>query len=517
MSLVPRPSGLLLFASVAFATTLQLKGTAAKPIAPQTPPAPGGAASQPVATEEEVRTRCSACHKLPPPDVLPRSAWRDEMVRMMLIQEGVPEPAGATSFLPLSPDFLRLWRYYDAHAPEKLADPEPWPAVSQVPVPFEKLQIAGGTATGAIAISSVRLYDVDGDKRLDIVASEMRTGPVLVGLAKDRWALKPIAKLAHPAHIEQVDLDKDGLADFLVADLGSFQPADHAEGAVYWLRRRKDGSYATLAIATGLPRTADVRAADFDGDGDLDLVVASFGWRSTGNLTLLENKTTNWRSPVFVAKVLDPRTGSIHVPPVDLDKDGKMDFVVLFAQQHETVVAFMNKGHGLEFTPQTIYEAPHPNWGSSGIELVDLDKDGDTDVLLAHGDTFDDLVLKPYHGLIWLENTGTFPFVEHPLANLAGVHGVKAVDLDGDGDLDIVATTLVAGGDQTAGLPSVVWLEQTAPGKFERHTLESGTPSHASLDVGDMDGDGKPDLAVGWFVIGKALGSWVDVWRNARR
>src|SRR5262245_7183095 len=110
MYLVPRPPGLFLFASIAFVTTLHLKGAAAKPIEPQTPPAQGVAA-QPVATEEEVRTRCSACHKLPPPDILPRSAWRDEMVRMMLIQEGVPEPAGATSFLPLSPDFLRLWRY----------------------------------------------------------------------------------------------------------------------------------------------------------------------------------------------------------------------------------------------------------------------------------------------------------------------------------------------------------------------------------------------------------------------
>jgi VCBS repeat protein len=517
MHLVPRPSGLFLFASVAFVTTLHLKGAAAKPNPPQTPVTAGASATQPVATEEEVRTRCSACHKFPPPDILPRSAWRDEMVRMMLIQEGVPEPAGATSFLPLSPDFLRLWRYYDARAPEKLADPEPWPGVSSTPVPFEKLPVAGATATGAIAISNVRLYDVDADRRLDVVASEMRTGPVMLGLAKDRWSLKPIAQLAHPAHIEQVDLDKDGLADFLVADLGSFQPADHADGAVYWLRRRQDRSYLKVPIATKLPRTADVRAADFDGDGDLDVVVASFGWRSTGQLTLLENQTTNWKSPVFVTKVLDPRTGAINAPPIDLDKDGKMDFVVLFAQQHETVVAFMNKGKGLEFTPQTIYEAPHPNWGSSGIELVDLDKDGDTDVLLAHGDTFDDLVVKPYHGLVWLENTGSFPFVEHPLARLAGVHGLKAVDLDGDGDLDVVASALVAGGDGTASLPSLVWLEQTAPGKFERHTIESGTPSHASLDAGDMDGDGKPDLAVGWFVIGKALGSWVDVWRNAHK
>jgi hypothetical protein len=47
--------------------------------------------------------------------------------------------------------------------------------------------------------------------------------------------------------------------------------------------------------------------------------------------------------------------------------------------------------------------------------------------------------------------------------------------------------------------------------------LETGTPSHASLDVGDMDGDGKPDLAVGWFAVGKGLDSWIDVWRNARK
>jgi hypothetical protein len=453
---------------------------------------------------------------VPSPDILPRSAWRDEMVRMMLISEGVPEPAGASSLLPLSPDWLRLWRYYDAKAPERLPDPEPWPAASREPVPFEKLSVTSTAASGAVAVSNVRLHDVDGDKRLDILASEMRSGPVLLGLAKDRHALKPIARLAHPAHIEPVDLDEDGRGDFLVADLGSFQPADHSNGAIYWLRGRADGSYLTVPLATGLARASDARAADFDGDGDLDVIAGVFGWRFTGNITLLENRTTDWRKPVFVPKVLDPRTGAIHVPIVDINGDRKPDFIALLAQQHEAVIAFVNKGKGLEFTPQVIYEAPHPNWGSSGIDLVDLDKDGDVDVLLTHGDTFDDFVIKPYHGVIWLENTGTFPFKEHRLATLPGAQRAQAADFDGDGDLDIAVSAFVSG-EATPRLASLVLLEQVAPGTFDRRTLESGTPSHATLDVGDVDGDGKPDIVTGWFSLGKGVTAWADIWRNERK
>jgi hypothetical protein len=515
---MPRSTRWLLAGVAVFAAALQIRGSASPAPSLQSAgeAAPSASQGAPTASEDEVKVRCSACHKLPPPDILPRSAWRDEMVRMMLIQEGVPEPGGASSFLPLPPDWLRLWRYYAEHAPEKLPAPDPWPAASNAPVPFERRAVSGTVATGAVAISNVRLVDVDADKRLDIVCSEMRSGPVLLGLARKNHALEPIARLSNPAHIEPIDLDTDGRLDFLVADLGSFLPADHSNGAVYWLRGRADGSYVTVPLATGLPRTSDVRAADFDGDGDLDVLVGSFGWRTTGNVTLLENKTTNWRAPIFTPKLLDPRAGAIHVPIADLNHDGKPDFVVLLAQQHESVVAFLNQGKGLAFTPQTIYEAPHPNWGSSGIELVDLDKDGDMDVVLTHGDTFDDFVIKPYHGIMWLENTGTFPFVAHHLATLPGAQRAEAVDLDGDGDLDIVASAFVSG-EATTELASLVWLEQTAPGRFERHTLEAGTPSHATLDVGDLDADGKPDIVTGWFALGRPLNAWIDIWRNARK
>ena len=43
----------------------------------------------------------------------------------------------------------------------------------------------------------------------------------------------------------------------------------------------------------GWPRVADVEAADFNGDGKMDLAVAAFGWRKTGQIAILENQTTN--------------------------------------------------------------------------------------------------------------------------------------------------------------------------------------------------------------------------------
>jgi hypothetical protein len=199
-----------------------------------------------------------------------------------------------------------------------------------------------------------------------------------------------------------------------------------------------------------------------------------------------------------------------------LNRDGRLDLIALFAQEHETVVAFLNQGD-LRFDPRVIYAAPHPGWGSTGIQIVDLDKDGDPDVLMTNGDTFDDQILKPYHGIQWLENKGTFPFSDHMVATMPAAHRAQAVDLDGDGDLDVVACALVSSRDvETRSLPALVWLEQTRPGVFDRHVLAGGPPTHATLDVSDFDNDGDVDIVVGNFTLDTPMPAVAEIFENLR-
>ena len=466
------------------------------------------------------RKQCATCHVLPSPGTMPRSSWKGTVERMQQIVNGtfVAGPDAPHTATVLSPDYAEILAYYEAAAPLTLTPSAPWPEPDTRPVQFVRRTIAFKDAlTPEPAVSNVRLVDLDGDARPELLSTDMRQGLVLLARPYDPGAgAIAVAQVPHPAHVAVVDIDKDGRKDLLVADLGEFFPGDHKKGAVTILRGQPGGGFVPFTIGD-FPRVADVEAGDFDGDGRLDLMVAAFGSFRTGEITLLLNRTQDWSQPVFERKVIDARPGGIHVVPIDLDGDGKLDFVALLAQHYESVIAYLGDGQG-GFRPQTLYAAPEPSWGSSGIQLADLDGDGDQDILVTNGDMFDDGLVKPYHGVQWLENRGKLNFVVHPLALLPGAHRAIAGDVDGDGDQDVVASAFTGGTTSEGGHPlaALVWLEQGPRGHFTRHTISASLPLYATADLGDVDGDGDLDIVTGLFSLQSHSEHWLEVWENQR-
>jgi FG-GAP-like repeat len=468
------------------------------------------------ATFKQVQEFCVACHSYPPPDSFPRANWRKEVEQGFYF---------AGRFRPdlRSPSLESVVAYYESRAPIELPLPSRPVAKSKSSITWRSRGHAIPNQEPFPVVVNVAPARLTPGGELQIIVCECDPlkdeGRVLLfnpNTSPPTW--KELAKLPSPVHAEVVDLDGDGRPDILVACIGKFFPTDEKVGSVVWLRGKGDESFQPVTLLSGVGRVADVQAADFKGDGKLDLVVAEFGWREIGSILLLENRTTDWSKPQFDTRVLDDRHGAINICIGDLNGDGAPDFVTVISQEHETVVAFLNDGKG-HFRKETIYTAPHPAYGSSGIQLVDLDGDGNLDVLYTNGDVMDKpFLLKPYHGIHWLENRGRFPFVHHRLADMPGVMRAVAADFRGSGKLDILAVSYLPAEEflrrDELDLDAVLWLEQTTKGVFVRRPLETKTCDHFTCAVANLKGNGLPSLVVGnfWSTRQRPLRDAITIW-----
>ncbi len=182
----------------------------------------------------------------------------------------------------------------------------------------------------------------------------------------------------------------------------------------------------------------------------------------------------------FVQQVVDPS------PPTDpwmkaigdLNGDGKPDLVL--CGRDGPLVWYQNP----TWVRHTISSATGPGGSSTGIAIADVDGNGSLDVVLANGVWF----ANPLPSGDPVNDT----WVRHQIDQTGG-HDVFAVDLDGDGRVDVVKRDQGAYGDVIRVFrqePGDTWSERDIP-----------APAGEGLAVGDLDGDGDPDIAIGgtWY------------------
>jgi hypothetical protein len=307
------------------------------------------------------------------------------------------------------------------------------------------------------------------------------------------------------------DLDGDGHLDVVSV----YESDDQYDGALEGHIRIAFGSadpdgwtLATLAAGPEAAAAEDVAIGDVNADGFPDVVAAC----ELAHLIYFENpgknvRTAEWKR-LIPSKTRD-RGSFIRVFLADLNGDGRPEVVTpnkgaqdpTRARQEQKEISFFElTGAPLTDAAWSEHVLTRVPWPINS-QPVDLDGDGDLDIVAGS---------VAERRMILLENVGsreTFDFAEHrvdllaevPDVEPAALHGfnMEFADLSGDGRLDVITF----GGGGLLG-PRLVWIEQpaTLAAPWRVHSIGSTAPDNiVGIAASDIDGDGAIDVLVGGY------------------
>jgi hypothetical protein len=246
-----------------------------------------------------------------------------------------------------------------------------------------------------------------------------------------------------------------------------------------------DPSFATQKnFGTGLDETLTIAVGDMDGDGNLDIVVGNAGLSSRQNVVYLNDGSGNfdWFGSARYFGTGGDDTRSVAVG--DMDGDGDLDIATGNSGQQNVV--YLNDGTG-HFPSSSARSFGPGSDSTNSLALGDLDGDGDLDVVAGNEGQQNMVYLND--GIAHLGNARIFGPENDSSKSVA------LGDLNGDGYLDIAV-----GNSGSLTKQNVVYLNDGAA-NFDNPSsariFGSNSESTNSVAVGDMDGDGDLDIVTG--------------------
>lgn len=333
---------------------------------------------------------------------------------------------------------------------------------------FGALQV---TQTGRI-LTSVQYADVDGDGQRDLLYLGTRGKCFSArGLGDGRFASFSQTPTGVP-FINLIAADFDGdQAEELVADCSSVYACGTGTG-VGVISRSVAGALDQLRfLSTGLnspPSPGALGAADFDQDGKNDLIMLgsplAATWLGLGDGAFLRPRLS----------IVPVACGSFHCMVLaDLNRDSLPDLVSAVSSQARVA---MGSGDGYFESP-----ASYPTGaGAKAVAVLDLDRDGNLDLVTASPSSFS-------LGVLLGHGDGTFEPAQYVSLTLAPDY-VDAGDVDGDG-----LTDLVIASNATNDLAVLRGQRDGRLGALE-YFGDSGTSGTRMLQLVDLNGDGAPEI-----------------------
>ena len=282
--------------------------------------------------------------------------------------------------------------------------------------------------------------------------------------------------------VQPADIDGDGDIDIVTGA--------HGSNEVAWFENTDGlGTFGTGSIVGNMTTPVSVFPVDMDGDSDIDILAASNG----GDAIYWSENTDGlgtFSTPQLVANGLD---GARTVFAADMNNDGWMDVICASYLDNKISYFQSSDGQGAFAAPLTITSFAA---GASSVVAADINGDGDLDILYT---AFNN------DQIVWSENTGsgTFNNPSNLISDVIdGVNAAVAFDLDGDNDLDVVSTS-------TEG-DVISWFENTdGAGTFGPEQVIDNTGDRPfDVTAGDLDGDGDLDIIAALFLDDKI--SWFE-------